>query len=116
MVIEQEIETYGPEVPEDNKSPKLELIGEDDPEIEYIRNLSEQLKADVDRYLADRPSVPLNLEDLKTKLELYKSGNFKISEVDFACLDRAVNFTVKRLHNGNPDEVLEKLRAIRDGK
>lgn len=82
MAIEQEVETIKPEI--------------ENSDVTYIQNLSGRLLKEVDFFLQDRPSIPLNLSDVEAKLKRYEDGNFQMTEIDFTCLERMLNFLIDR--------------------
>ena len=99
MAIGQEVETIEPEV-------------ESSEDVVYIQDLSTRLLGEVDFFLQDRPSVPLNLGDLKEKLERYNAGGFQMKDVDFTCLERAVSFVADRLGRPGFEEDKQRLSEI----
>jgi len=83
MVIEQEVET-------------MELEVEENPDVEYVKDLSARLLIEVDDYLAVHQNT-LNLVDVRAKLDSYSGGDFSASGIDFTCLNQMVNFVTGRL-------------------
>ena len=82
MVVEQEVGIANPEI-------------EENPDAQYIKDLSARLLVEVDDYLAEHPAA-LNLEGIRAKLDSYSRGDFSLSSVDFTCLGQMVDFVVKR--------------------
>ena len=101
MAIEQEVETIGPEIK--------------DPDISYIQDLSKRLLEEVNIFLQDFKSIPTNVGSLKAKLEFYESGDFQLAEVDFNCLERSVDFVIKRRGRGDEFKTdVERLAEVRE--